>query len=198
VSAALRVVERYVPEIVEDVPCTALVVTVKVVLLDPVGIVTEDGTCAAEVLLLLSETAAPVGGAAPFSVTVPVEVAPPVTVLGFRVSEVRAATVTVRELLLVVVPSAPEIEIETDDDTPLVVIVNVALVDPPDINTLAGTCAIDVLLLCKLTTIPPAGAAPFKVTVPVEGFPPTTEVGDLEREEKLGALTVRLVAMVSP
>jgi len=44
VSVALRVVERYVPEILEDVPWTALVVTVKVVLLEPAGIVTEDGT----------------------------------------------------------------------------------------------------------------------------------------------------------
>ena len=149
-------------------------------------------------LLLFSETAAPAGGAAPFSVNVPVEVAPPVTVLGFRVSEVRDATVTVREVLLVVVPNVPEIETETEDATPLVVIVKVALVDPPGINTLVGTCATDVLLLCKVTTLPPAGAAPFKVTVPVEGFPPTTEVGDLEREERLGALTVRLVVLVSP
>lgn len=186
------------PEIVEDVPCTALVVTVNVLLLDPAGMVTEEGTCAAEMLLLFSEAAAPVGGAAPFSVNVPVELAPPVTVLGLRVSDVRDATVTVRELLLVLVPSVPEIETVTDDATPLVVIVNVALVEPAGINTLAGTCATDVLVLCKLTTIPPAGAAPLKVTVPVDGFPPTTEVGDLEREERLGALTVRLVVLVSP
>jgi hypothetical protein len=198
VSVALRVVERYVPEIVKDVPCTALVVTVNVLLLDPAGMVTEEGTCAAEMLLLFSETAAPVGGAAPFSVNVPVELAPPVTVLGLRVSDVRDATVTVRELLLVLVPSVPEIETVTDDATPLVLIVNVALVEPAGINTLAGTCATDVLVLCKLTTIPPAGAAPLKVTVPVDGFPPTTEVGDLEREERLGALTVRLVVLVSP
>jgi hypothetical protein len=198
VSVALRVVERYVPEIVEDVPCTALVVTVNVLLLDPAGMVTEEGTCAAEMLLLFSETAAPVGGAAPFSVNVPVELAPPVTVLGLRVSDVRDATVTVRELLLVLVPSVPEIETVTDDATPLVLIVNVALVEPAGINTVAGTCATDVLVLCKLTTIPPAGAAPLKVTVPVDGFPPTTEVGDLEREERLGALTTRLVVLVSP
>jgi len=195
---ALRVVERYVPEIVEDVPCTALVVTVKVVLLDPAGMVTEDGTCAADVLLLFSETAAPVGGAAPFSVNVPVELAPPVTVLGLRVSDVRDATVTVRELLLVVVPSVPEIETVTDDATPLVVIVKLALVEPAGINTLAGTCATDVLLLCKVMTMPAAGAAPFKVTVPVEGFPPTTEDGDLEREDRLGAFTIRPVVLVTP
>jgi hypothetical protein len=41
---ALRVVERYVPEIFEDVPWTALVVTVKVALVEPAGIVAEAGT----------------------------------------------------------------------------------------------------------------------------------------------------------
>ena len=37
---------------------------------------------------------APLGGAAPFSVRVAVEGVPPVTVLGFKVSDVRPATVT--------------------------------------------------------------------------------------------------------
>ena len=44
VSVALRVVERYVPPIVEEVPCTAPVVTVKVMLFTPAGIVAADGT----------------------------------------------------------------------------------------------------------------------------------------------------------
>lgn len=135
----------------------------------------------------MSETAAPVGGAAPFSVNVPLELAPPVTVLGFRVSAVSSAGVTVRELLLVVVPSVAEMETAIEDATPLVEIVKFALVEPLGINTLGGTCATDVLLLSKLTTSPPAGAAPLNVTVPVEGFPPTTEVGDLEKEDRLGA-----------
>jgi hypothetical protein len=198
VSVALRVVERYVPEMVDDVPWTALVVTVKVLLLEPAGIVTEDGTCAAEVLLLFSVTEAPIGGAAPFSVSVPVELAPPVTVLGFRVREVKVATVTVREVLLVVLPNVPEIETETEDATPLVLIVKRELVEPSGTETLGGTCAIDVLLLCKVTTIPPAGAAPFRVTVPVEGFPPTIEPGVFEIDDKLGGLTVRVVVLVSP
>jgi hypothetical protein len=41
---ALRVVERYVPRIDEEVPCTALVVTVKVTLVLLAGMVAEDGT----------------------------------------------------------------------------------------------------------------------------------------------------------
>ena len=52
--------------------------------------------------MLVSETTAPLGGAAPFSVRVPVEGVPPVTVLGFKVSDVRPATVTVSVVVLVV------------------------------------------------------------------------------------------------
>jgi hypothetical protein len=98
---ALRVVERYVPEMLEDVPWTALVVTVNVVLVEPAGIVADAGTWAADVLLLVSEITAPLGGAAPLSVRVAVEDEPPVTVLGLRVREVRVATETVRVVVLV-------------------------------------------------------------------------------------------------
>ena len=98
---ALRVVERYVPEMLEDVPWTALVVTVKVVLVEPAGTVTDAGTWAADILLLVSEITAPAGGAAPLSLKVPVESEPPVTVVGFKVREVRVATVTVRVVALV-------------------------------------------------------------------------------------------------
>jgi hypothetical protein len=76
--------------------------------------------------------------------------------------------------------------------------VKLALVDPAGIVTLAGTCATGTLLLCRVTTAPPAGAAPFKVTVPVELFPPTTDVGFLAMEERVGALTVSVVVIVSP
>ena len=44
VSVALRVVEPYVARIVEEVPCTAPVVTVKVTLRAPAGMVAVDGT----------------------------------------------------------------------------------------------------------------------------------------------------------
>src|SRR2546427_455306 len=61
---------------------TALVVTVNVTLVAPTGTVTLAGTVAAE-LLLDSATCAPPAGAGPSSVTVPVELLPPVTVVGF-------------------------------------------------------------------------------------------------------------------
>jgi hypothetical protein len=105
VRVALRVVTRYLPEIVKDVwEGTATVETVNVVLFAPAGIVAVDGTVAMDVLLLVSETTAPAGGAAPFSVRVAVEEAPPITVVGFKVSEVKDATLTVRVVVLVVLP----------------------------------------------------------------------------------------------
>ncbi len=67
---------------------TALVLTGKVTLVAPAGTVTLEGTLAAE-LLLERETCAPPAGAAPLSVTAPVEEFPPVTLVGFSESEER-------------------------------------------------------------------------------------------------------------
>src|SRR2546425_10918234 len=77
---------------------TALVVTVNGALVAPAGTVTLAGTVAAAVLLLDSVTCAPPAGAGPSSVAVPVELLPPVTVVGLSASEERpAAGFTVRE-----------------------------------------------------------------------------------------------------
>lgn len=69
---------------------TVLVLTVNVALVAPAATVTLEGTLAAVVLLLESVTIAPPAGAAPLSVTVPVEEFPPVTLVGFTESEERA------------------------------------------------------------------------------------------------------------
>ena len=61
--------------------------------------------------------------------------------------------------------------------TALVLTVNVALLAPAATVTLAGTVAVDVLLLVSVTAAPPVGAGPLSVTVPVEGDPPVTLVG---------------------
>ena len=69
---------------------TAPVVTGKVALVPPAGTVTLAGTVAAAILLLESATWAPPAGAGPLRVTVPVEdCAPPITLVGFSVSEER-------------------------------------------------------------------------------------------------------------
>jgi len=61
------------------------VVITKVADLLPSGTMTLGGTVAFSVSLLLSVTETPPAGAAPFNVTVPVELAGAVTVVGFTV-----------------------------------------------------------------------------------------------------------------
>ncbi len=68
---------------------TALVLTANVAVVAPAATVTLEGTVAATVLLLESATVAPPAGAAPLSVTVPVEEFPPVTLVGFTESAER-------------------------------------------------------------------------------------------------------------
>ena len=131
------------------------------------------------------------------SVRVPVDGVPPVTVLGLSLSDVREATDTV-SMVVFVVPYDAVIVTDVEDATPLVVTVNVALFAPAAIVTLEGTFAADVLLLCRLTDDPSAGAAPFIVTFPVELFPPTTDVGLLVSDDNVGAFTVRIVVRVAP
>jgi hypothetical protein len=60
------------------------------------------------------------------------------------------------------------VDVEAGDD---VVAVNVALACPAAIDTLAGTTTA-ALLLARSTAMPPAGAAPLMVTVPVTLPPP--------------------------
>src|SRR5215471_14794962 len=86
---------------IETVPTvTVFVATVNVAVVAPAATVTETGTVAALVLLLVNATTAPPGGAAALSVTVPVLFAPPVSVAGFSVSEASADTVMRRALVL--------------------------------------------------------------------------------------------------
>ncbi len=60
--------------------------------------------------------------------------------------------------------------------TGAVVTVNVAEEDPAGTVTLAGAVAL-ALSLDNATVIPPSGAAPVKVTVPVVDVPPVTAAG---------------------
>ena len=55
--------------------------------------------------------------------------------------------------------------------------VNVVLVAPAAIVTLAGTVVSVVSLVLIAMTAPPVGAGLERITVAVEGEPPTTEVG---------------------
>src|SRR5437879_1615187 len=158
---------------------TALVFTENVALVDPAATVTLDGTVA-EVLLLERLTVTPPLGAAPLRVTVPVEGDPPVTLLGLSEIEVSVGLdeegITVREAGPRTPPFASTTLFGSEAVTALVFTENVALVDPAATVTLDGTVA-EVLLLERFTVTPPLGAAPLRVTVPVEGDPPVTLLG---------------------
>ena len=82
--------------------------------------------------------------------------------------------------------------------TGLVVTVKVAVVAFAATVTLTGTWAAAVLLLDNVITAPPAGARPLNVTVPVDEFPPTTEVGFRPTEFSTAAVTVNPAVRVTP
>jgi hypothetical protein len=87
--------------VTETLLATGLVVMVNVAVVAPAATVTLAGSCAAAVLLLDRVTTAPVAGAGPVNVTVPVDEVPPITVLGLKLTEVNVAAVTVRVAVLV-------------------------------------------------------------------------------------------------
>jgi hypothetical protein len=92
-----------------------------------------------------------------------------------------------------------EVEMRTMD----VLTLKVAPLAPAGTIRLDGTLAAP-LLLESLTTRPPAGAGPLKVTVPVEYWrPPTTLEGFSVKEERVGrgrgaGVTVSEAALVRP
>jgi hypothetical protein len=190
----------YVAVRVTDVfAATGLVVIVKVVLVFPAAMVTLLGTCATVVLLLCNATTAPPLGAAPVSVTVPVELAPPRTVVGLLVIAERLAALMVRDAVRLT-PSVAVIVAEVLIATPNVVTGNVVEVFPAGTVTEVGTVAAAGLLLCRETETPPVGAGPVSVTVPVEGLPPITLVGLRLRDVRLtgASVMVKVAVCVEP
>jgi hypothetical protein len=117
---------------------TAFVVIWNVARLAPLGTRTLTGTCAALVLLLLRVTVAPLAGASPVNITVPVELLPPVTDDGFAVTDDNAAAFTVT-VAVRVTPNVPEIVTDVLVETGVVVIVKFEVVEPADTVTVAGT-----------------------------------------------------------
>jgi len=86
---------------------------------------------------------------------------------------------------------------EVDDETPVVLTVNVAVVAPAATVTEAGTVAL-VLLDDRVTAAPPVPAALERVTVPVEEFPPETDVGLTATEVTVGPLIVSVAVLEAP
>ena len=74
-----------------------------------------------------------------------------------------------------------------------VVTVNVALVAPAGMVTLAGIVATAGLSLERETMTPPVRADPLSVTLPVEGDPPLTLVGFSVSEVRVGVTVKKAV-----
>jgi hypothetical protein len=86
---------------------------------------------------------------------------------------------------------------EVDDDTGVVVIVNVAVEEPAGTVILAGTEATMLLLLMIPTTVP-AAETPVKLTVPVDVPPPTTLVGLSDSDDSAAGRTVMVAVRCVP
>ena len=89
------------------------------------------------------------------------------------------------------VPTVAEMVAVVFDPTLTVLTVNVIEVFPAGTVTVAGTLA-STDSLASVTTTPAAGAAPERVTVPVEFLPPASDVGLSFRLATAGGMTVRL------
>jgi hypothetical protein len=89
-----------------------------------------------------------------------------------------------------VTPPEPAVIVETvraatvEDET-----LNVAVVWPAGTTTLAGTTTQDELL-CSGTVMPPEGAGPLKMIVPVAPAPPKTVFGATDSDAADGGCSV--------
>ncbi len=168
------------------VTATGTVVIVKVAELAPAATVT-DADVAAQPLLEASCTVRPPVGAAPLSVTVPVEEVPPTTEVGDTVRLVGVGGMTVRAAVAVELPETAVIVAEVVAASGIVATTNVAEVAPSATVTLLGGIAYP-LLDVKVTTAPPIGAGAASVTVPVDDIPPITLAGETVTLCTAGAL----------
>jgi hypothetical protein len=172
--------------------------TAKVALDDPAVTVTLAGTAATVGSLLVSAMTAPPLGAGPVSVSVASAVLPPIKVEGLTVRELGVAGFTSRVAVLVTPRAVAEITTCTALATAFVETVKFALEEPALTFTLAGTVATAASLLVSVTTVPPLGAGPFRVTVACAGLPPITAVGARVREVGVAALTVSDALLLTP
>ena len=144
-----------------------------------------------------SEIVAPPAGATRANVIVPTAELPPTTAVGFedtvKRSGVRMVSVPDAEFPL----SAPVIVAVTVVATDDVVMANVADVEPDGITTDVGTAALAELEV-RLTVMPPVGAGPLRVTVPVADVPPVTVVGEMLTELSVVGVITNVVDLAVP
>jgi hypothetical protein len=75
---------------------------------------------------------------------------------------------------------------------------NVTDIAPGGTVTLAGTVATAESLVKSATTVPPAGAVWFRVTVPVDAAPPGTVVGLRLNDETGAGVSVSTAYVLKP
>jgi hypothetical protein len=85
-------------------------------------------------------------------------------------------------------------------DTGWVVTVKLTLEDPSGTVTFAGVAATEGLPLDRVTSAPPGGAAPVRVTVPVAELPPPTVLGFTASDDNVtgGLVTVNVAFRIWP
>jgi hypothetical protein len=115
-----------------------------------------------------------------------VEEAPATTVDGLKLKEVGLGAVALR-MPVAIPPADAEMIVSTSSLTAVVAAVNVAVVAPARTFTDAGieTTEEDA---DRETAVPPAGAGPLRVTVPVAEPPPATDVGEKETPSGTGVV----------
>jgi hypothetical protein len=177
-------------------------VTVKVAEVEPCGTITLDGTVAALVLELNSDTETPPLPAAAVRLIVPVPVALLAIVLGLIETPLSAPgnglTVTPK---VVLVPKEVAVKVTgVEAVTVPVVAVKPTEVDPCKTVTLEGTCKAAVLELDSETVTPLAPAAEVKLTVPLPVKPLIIVPGVTEILLSAGAggLTVTPKVVLTP
>ena len=165
----------------------------------PAGTVTDAGTAAAELLLARLTTIPPVGAGLDRVTVFWVVLLPPATCLGDNVSRVSLGCVTVRAASLVMPSKVADMVTEVREATGLVVTVNAGeTVAPAGTITDGGGAATPGFELPSVTVTPPAGATPFKVTVPLLDVPPATLDGDTDMETNASGTTVRVDLKETP
>jgi len=121
---------------------------------------------------------------------VPVDVAPPVTVLGFSDTDETVGAVMAKAALAEVAFTDAVMFAVAFAATGVVETVNVPVVAPPAIVAVPPTVA-DVLSEANVIVRPAAGAAELIVIVPVDDVPPTTVAGLSVKPVTVGAVIAR-------
>jgi len=179
------------PAVIFDVvlTVTAVVVTAKVAEVLPAAIVTVAGAVAVESELAKVITRPPTGAALPIC-TVPVEVFPPTTEAGLKVTDVNNGAVIVNVPVDDTLSNVPIMSAVVWDPTASVLTAKVTDVAPAGTLTESGIL-IAALALVSVTVMPPVPAGPVKVTLPTEEPPPRTVLGATVTVDRLGGNTVK-------